>query len=212
MGIDFLVAKAIGTFANGITTSVTTVSNIIKGMLDYKLILPLLFLSIIFSSIGAFSSNIISENIVKIIFVIFILISIVLIFINTMLVSKTIKQNNNYLLFYVVPISFVSGLLGVGGGILYLPLFIYLGIQIKKSIVTISALIPFVSFSAFLTYSTFVDIDYVLLFCVACGAIIGGYIGNKIMYKIKNEKYLKYFLSVILLLISFEMIFVNVME
>ena len=210
LGVSFPLAKAVGLFANGITTTVTTMSNIVKKEFDFKELIPLLFLTSIFAILGAFSSKYIDESIEQVLFVLFILTSVVLLFFNTITIVKIkdFKKEKNRIYFFISIIAFVSGLLGLGGGALYLPLLIYFGLQAKKSIITVSSLIPFVSFSAFVTYASFVEIDWILIVVVSVGAFFGGYFGNKIMYKIKDDKHLKYLISMVLIVIAVEMLYV----
>jgi uncharacterized protein len=201
-GIDFNLAKAMGLFINGTTTLSITVRNIKEESLRCRKVAPLVIISAIFALLGAYASNYISETFVKSLFVSFILLSLILLFsVNR---ENKITQNYNKAIFmiFIGFVAFVSGLIGVGGGLVYLPLLLYIGIRTKESIATTSALIPIVSFSAFFTYVTFVSIDWILLGVVSIGAILGGYFGHKITCKMENEKYLKIVISIFLLVIA----------
>lgn len=206
LGVDFSVAKMLGLFANGVTTSFITIKNIIAKNLDYRFIIPLVFLTSFFALFGAFLSKYIDEFIVQVLFVLFILLSL---FLSFGILKKDIKQYtfSKFQAYCMISlIALVAGLLGVGGGALYLPFLIYIGLQTKNSISTVSTLIPFVSFSAFGMYSSYIPIDWILLFTVSIGAALGGYIGHNIMHKIKNEYYLKVLIASILILVSGSMI------
>lgn len=206
MGIDFSMAKMLGLFANGVTTSFITIKNIFTKKLDYKFIIPLVVLTSFFALCGAFLSKYIDEFIVQILFVLFIFLSL---FLSFGILKKDIKKYtfSKFQAYGIISIiALVAGLLGVGGGALYLPFLIYTGVQTKNSITTVSTLIPFVSFSAFGMYSSYVPINWVLLMSVSLGAVFGGYIGQNIMHKIKNEYYLKVFIASILILVSISMI------
>ena len=207
MGMDFNSAKMLGLVANGVTTSFITIKNIFARNIDYRFVLPIVLLTSLFALLGAGISKYIDEFIVQILFVLFILLSLLLMFGVLKDSSKNLKISKSQAYFIIPIIALVAGLLGVGGGALYLPFLIYIGYSTKKSISIVSTLIPFVSFSAFYMYSTYVPIDWVLIFIVSTGAVIGGFIGQKIMSFIKNEYYLKIFIAVILFLISFLMIY-----
>ena len=102
-------------------------------------------------------------------------------------------------------IAFIGGLIGVGGGAISLPLFMLLGIDTKKSIALTSVLIPFVSFSGFASYATFVQMDWALLSIVGVAAMLGGITAHAITKKISNEKLLKIFIALILVGVSIAM-------
>ena len=207
MGIDFNFAKMLGLVANGVTTSFVTIKNIFAKKIDYKFVIPLVVLTSFFALFGAGISRFIDEFIVQILFVSFIFLSMLLMFGVLKESNKHYKFSKFQAYFIISIIALVAGLLGVGGGALYLPFLIYIGFSTKNSISTVSTLIPFISFSAFYMYSTYVPIDWILVFIVTIGAIIGGFIGQKIMSNINNDYYLKIFIAAILILISFFMIY-----
>lgn len=205
MGIDFNFAKAIGAFVNGTTTFSHTVQNIRKKETAIDSLMPLIVLSGFFAVFGAYSSQYISQTVQYLLFIAFILLAVILLF--SMHLKSRKKSYTPHLFVYLSlsVIAFVSGLLGLGGGAVYLPLLIYAGMSTKESIYATSAMIPLVSLSSFIVYMTFIPMDWVLLFIVAIGAVLGGFIGAKLTHRIKNEKFLKIFISVILLFIAAQM-------
>ncbi len=102
-------------------------------------------------------------------------------------------------------VGFLSGILGIGGGSLVMPLMILLGFDAKKMAIAVSFMVPFSTFSAFLSYSSFVQIDWLLLGVTALAAILGGYIGNKIMYFKLESNQIKKIIAILLYLIAFKM-------
>nr|WP_231988926.1 sulfite exporter TauE/SafE family protein [Nitratiruptor tergarcus] len=103
-------------------------------------------------------------------------------------------------------VGIVSGLLGVGGGSLLMPLLILLGFDAKKVAIAMSFVIPFSTFSAFLTYLSFVQIDWLLLGIVTAAAILGGYIGNYVMHFHLNQKHIKKIIGLLLYGIGMKMV------
>ena len=208
-GIDFNLAKALGLFANGATTVSMTLNNIKKGLVDFKKVAFFAVVSSIFAILGSYSSNYIDKNIVQLLFLAFVFVSMWLLYLGHLSSKHQNSDNYNILnvIFFISIIAYIGGLIGVGGGAVYLPLFIYLGVTMKNSIVFTTALIPVVSFSAFFTYASFIKIDWILLGVVAVAALLGGYFGNTIMHKIKNDKYLKIIITIFLAAISIEMVY-----
>jgi len=207
LGVDFNFAKVIGLFINGLTTVSLTLHNVKSGLISFKEISFLIIVSALFALMGAYSSQFISQTVVKYMLIAFILLSVTLLYMGH---KKETSQSHAlhpfFLVTFVSVIAFIGGLIGVGGGAVYLPLLILTGITTKKSIAITSALIPIVSFSGFLTYTSFVAIDWNLLAVVGVAAFLGGTLGHKMMNTIKNEKNLKVLISVLLLGISVLMI------
>ena len=204
MGVDFNFAKAIGLLVNGVTTLSLSLHNIKNKLFNIKEIFILIVVSSLFALLGAYSSQYIAESLVKILLILFILLSVVLLYAGH--IKKEIQEPKSInQLFLVLPMSliaFTGGLIGVGGGALYLPLLLLIGINTKKSIAVTSAFIPIVSFSGFFAYTSFVEMDWVLLFVVGVAAVIGGFLGSVIMHKIKEDRYLKILIAFLLLMIS----------
>ena len=210
LGLEFNLAKAMGLFINGITTLSLTLENIKSKILTAREILPLLFIGAIFATLGALGSDYISEVVVKVIFVIFILFSLGLLFLGNINPHKLFRKGDKKTLYsFIASIAFIGGLIGVGGGAVYLPLFLYIGVKTKQSIAMTSALIPVVSFSAFFSYSSFVEIEWILLGDVALAALFGAFFAHKIMQNIENERNLKIVTSLLLFSIAMYMIYVE---
>ncbi len=203
LGVGFLLSKTIALFINTSTTITATYMNFKRGVLDIKFALPLIITSFAFAPLGAFSSKYINILYTKYGFVIFLIFSATM-----MLISKksATKYTQKWLLYIAGAIvGFISGLLGIGGGSLVMPLMILLGYDTKKMAIAVSFMVPFSTFSAFLSYSSFVQIDWLLLSVTAIAAILGGFIGNKIMHFKLDSKHIKKIIAILLYLIAFKM-------
>jgi len=71
----------------------------------------------------------------------------------------------------------------------------------------VSFIIPFSSLGAFATYLSFVKMDWTLLAVVTIAAILGGYLGDKIMHYRLTPAQVKKLIAVLLLLLAAKMIY-----
>jgi len=101
----------------------------------------------------------------------------------------------------------LSGLIGIGGGIIMVPMLLILGFtQQEAQGTSLAALLPPVTILAVLNYhkAGFVDWKYAII--ISLFFIIGGYFGSKIAINI-DQKILKKIFGFILLIIAGKMIF-----
>jgi uncharacterized membrane protein YfcA len=110
------------------------------------------------------------------------------------------------LLFIGLLAGILSGLIGIGGGIIMVPLLLLLGLSQHESQGTSLAVlsVPVTSLAAFNYYKEgFVDWKSAAV--IAVFFVIGGYIGSKFAVQI-DEKILKKIFGVILLLVAGKLI------
>ena len=205
LGLEFNFAKAIGLFVNTATTVTATIMNIKRKVLDMRFAFPLAISLAFTAPIGAYFSKFIPEIYVKYLFIAF------LFFAGSMILFGKKEKKFNYTKPWVMVIlgsivGIISGLLGVGGGSLLMPILILLGFDAKKVAVAMSFVIPFSTFTAFLTYASMIKIDWLLLGITTIAAILGGYIGNYIMHFHLNQKQIKKIIGVLLYLIAIKML------
>jgi len=205
LGVDFNVAKAIGLFAGASTTITSSIMNIKRKAVEYTFVLPIAATMLLFAPIGAYASSFINENIVKFFFI------LLLFYSATMMIfgkKKTLfhAESNIALLFVGSFVGFVSGLLGVGGGNILIPLLALLGFAPKKVAVAVSFVVPFSALGSFFTYASYVPLDWALLVVIALCAIIGGYIGNYMMYFKLKQSHIKKLMAFLLYLLALKML------
>jgi uncharacterized membrane protein YfcA len=110
------------------------------------------------------------------------------------------------LLFIGLFAGILSGLIGIGGGIIMVPLLLLLGLSQHESQGTSLAVlsVPVTALAAFNYYKEgYVDWKYAAI--IAVFFVIGGYIGSKFAIQI-DEKILKKIFGVILLLVAGKLI------
>ena len=206
LGLPLNLSKAIGLFINSSSTITASIMNFFRGVLDVKFALPLIIAILIATPIGAWSSQFVPVVVVKWILVAFLIIAASLL-LYTKRETKVVYDKAWILFLIGFVVGIISGMVGVGGGSLIMPLLILLGFDAKKAAYAVSFVIPFSSLGAFFTYLSFVKMDWVLLGTVTIAAIIGGYLGDKIMHYRLTPAQVKKLIAVLLLLLAAKMIY-----
>ncbi len=204
MGVPFNLSKAVGLFVGFTTTATSSVMNFKRSVLDVRFALPLAAGMLLCAPLGAQLTRFVDERAVKIIFVLFLLFSATMM----LLFKKEAKahfQQPWILALLGMGVGLLAGLLGVGGGNLLLPLLILLGYAPKKVAVAVSFVVPFAALGSFVSYATFVHMDYLLLFACAAGAIVGGYSGNYLMHFKLTPAQVKRVVAIILYILAIRM-------
>ena len=105
----------------------------------------------------------------------------------------------------------LSGLVGIGGGIIMVPLFIYfLGLtQHNAQGLSLAVMLPPVTFLAVYNYHTAGDggnIDWRVAVLVSALFIVGGFLGSKFALQI-DQRMLKKIFGVFMLIVAIKLIF-----
>ncbi len=204
LGIPVNVAKPVGLFYNTISLSGASISNIRNKFLDFRGAVPIILSSFLFAITGAWFSQFIPKNMILGLFVAFLLFSGIM-FLFHQKKERDIYRDDNpmgALLLIGALAGLLSGMLGIGGGGIISPLLLMLGFNPKK-ITTITAfVVPFSSFSGFLTYWSLGAVDWKLSVIAAVSGLAGATLGTIYMHKKLNPKMVKKILAVILLLMA----------
>lgn len=101
----------------------------------------------------------------------------------------------------------LSGLIGIGGGIIIVPMLLLLGFSQQGAQGTsLAALLPPVTLLAVINYYKEGYVDWRFALMISVFFILGGFLGSKIAISL-DQKMLKKIFGVILLLIAGKMIF-----
>jgi len=208
-GIPFNPARALGLFVNTASTLTASVMNLRRGVLEVRMAMPLVLAVLVATPIGAWCGKFVPHMWVHDLMIVFLITSALL-----MLFTRRTSVVETPRSWALLPIGgivgVISGLLGVGGGMLMMPALILLGFDAKKAARAISFVIPFSSGGAFLTYLSFTEIDWSLLGVVALAAIAGGYLGQRIMNDRLSPAQIKKGIAVVLLLLAAKMIWAHI--
>lgn len=207
-GIHFDLAKAVGLFANSASTIGASFMNLKRKVLDIKEIIPFVLTSTILAPVGANIAVGMDVFYIKLAFTIFLFFSATLMFRGKIKEKSEAQSANKFILLFAgAGVGLLSGILGIGGGAIIVPLLAFLGYEAKKVAVMVSFIIPFSTTSAFIAYAYLIPIDWILLSVVAIGALIGGILGNHIMiFKISSAQ-TKKIIAILIYMVAIKMLF-----
>jgi hypothetical protein len=111
------------------------------------------------------------------------------------------------LMFIGLIAGILSGLIGIGGGIIMVPMLLLMGFtQQQAQGTSLAALLPPVTFFAVLNYHKAGFINWKYAIVISLLFVVGGYLGSKIAINIE-QRTLKKIFGLLLLLIGCKMIF-----
>jgi len=209
LGIPINMAKPIGLFYNTVSLTGASISNIKHKRLDFKIGIPIIIASFFFAVAGAYFSKFISGNVILILFVAFLLFS------GLMFLFHKNKQGNQYrtdkpyfkLTLVGAFAGLLSGLLGIGGGGIISPLMLMMGFNPKKITAITAFVVPFSSFSGFLTYLAMGSVNWRILIIASVAGIAGASLGTMFMHKKLDPSRVKKILAIILLIMAVKILF-----
>ena len=208
LGIPISTAKPVGLFYNTVSLSGASITNIRNKRLDFKMGLPIIVFSFLFAIVGAYASKFIPTRFVLYLFIAFLVFSGLMFLFFKRGQQTSFREDVPLVALSLIGViaGLLSGVLGIGGGGIISPLMLLLGINPKK-ITTITAfVVPFSSFSGFLTYWSMGQVDWRLMLIVAVAGLGGASLGTAYMQKKLNPAAVKKILAVILLLMAGKML------
>ncbi len=208
LGIPVNTAKPVGLFYNTISLAGASVNNIRNKRLDLKAGIPIIISSFLFAILGAWVSKFIPSRIILLLFIAFLLFSSAMFFFHKKKDGAHYREDNPYFKLSLVGglAGLLSGLLGVGGGGIISPLMLMLGYHPKKIAAITAFVVPFSSFSGFVTYWAMGNVNWRIMLIASVGGLGGATLGTWVMHNHLNAKVVKKVLAVILLLMAVKMI------
>ena len=101
----------------------------------------------------------------------------------------------------------LSGLIGIGGGIIIVPMLLVVGLtQQQAQGTSLAVMLPPIAFLAVLNYQKAGQIEWKYALVISAFFIVGSYFGSKVAINI-DQKTLKKIFGVVLLIIGGKMLF-----
>ncbi len=211
LGFDFKT-EAIPTalLLNGITVLSASIVYFRSKMVDIKGAIPLVITSFIGAPLGAYITQFVPTRTLILLF------AICMVFAGgKMLISSGQKDKEEMIspawritLMAVggLFIGMIAGLLGIGGGFLFVPLMLAIGYPTKEAAATSAFVVIFSSFSGFAGHLAEGHFNWPLMISTTIAVIIGAQIGAHVMKEKMKAKWIKQMFGVVLLLVACKML------
>jgi len=198
-------------FSNAIASSISYAK---QRRIEYSIGLKLGLLSIPGTVVGAFISSEITPSIFKILFALILISASIYIFFKRKIEQKNYNLSKQIMIL-AIGASFVagiiSGLFGVGGGIIFVPLMVVaMGLSMKNAAPTSQFILLFASGSALVTHTILGHPDFYQALLLATGAFVGGLVGARLSLEIK-ENSLKILISIVMIAVAVKL-FIDSLE
>ena len=186
-------------FSNAAASSISYAK---QKRIEYRIGLKLGLLSIPGTVFGAFLSSDITPTLFKIFFGIILISASIYIYSKRKIEPKS-KNISKQIMILAIGASFlagiISGLFGVGGGIVFVPLMVIaMGLSMKNAAPTSQFILLFASTSALITHTILGHPDFYQALLLSAGAFVGGLVGARLSLEIK-ENALKILISVVMI-------------
>ncbi len=200
------VAIPTGLFLNSVTALSAAFYYFRAKMIDVRGGIPLMVSAAIGAPIGAHFTHLISTEILITLF------SVAMIIAGSKMLYSAADQEPASLLTFNKRVSitgiaglfigFISGLLGTGGGFLFVPMMIAVGYPTKQAAATSAFVVLFSSFSGFLGHAAKGHFDWQILAVCTIAVIIGAQIGSKVMKERMKARWMKKIFGILLILVA----------
>ncbi|PID76636.1 MAG: permease [Deltaproteobacteria bacterium] len=209
LGVPLDAARPTGLMINVLSMGGASYANIKNKRLDFRLALPIIIASTLLAPAGAWCSTLISRQMVLWGFFLFMLFSSFMLLFYHKKQGHSDKKKSSFAAPALVGAGagFLSGLLGVGGGMLISPLLIMMGFNPKKVAAITAFVVPFSSFTAFTAYALLGTVQWQVLIFAAMAAYFGGVLGTTVMQRHLKAVAIKRFLGILLIIMAGKLLY-----
>lgn len=204
LGYDFKsVAIPTGLLLNGITVVSAAIVYLRSGMVDIKGSIPLVISSLVAAPMGAYLTRFLPVNTLILLF------ALGMAFAGGRMLLASAKPDKDVMMPPArrIPImaaggfgiGLIAGMLGIGGGFLFVPMMLAMGYPTKKAAATSSFVVIFSSFSGFAGHVAEGHFNWPLMLATASAVIIGALCGATLMKEKMKAKWIKQMFAVLLL-------------
>ena len=204
-GIELHTAMATALLLNAVGMSVASITFMRKGLVEWRLVLPMLVLAVGLSPVGVWAAHGLDRSLLLWLFVGFLVFAAAMM----LLYRPTPRQTRASLtktLALGLPVGgaagFIGGLLGVGGGNIIVPALVAAGLEPKRASASASFVVIFASLSGFLAHVHVARIDPALLVVTALATIAGAALGAWLATERLSAAQLKRAIALVLIAVA----------
>jgi len=209
LGVELHTAMATALLLNAVAMAVASVNFVRKGLVVWKVALPMVVVASALSPLGALVSQGLERNLL-----LWLLVGFLLFAAGMMLFYQPrvrAAQSSRAALLGVGLVvgglaGFLGGLLGVGGGNIVVPALVALGFDPKKASASTSFVVIFSSLAGFFGHMSLAGMDSSLLGWTAAGSAAGAVLGSWLMTDKLKGRQVKVLIGVVLLAIAAKMV------
>ena len=204
LGVELHAAMATALLLNAIAMSIASFTFIRKGLVEWRMVLPMLVIAVIASPLGVQFSQWLDRSLLLWLFVGFLIFASLMI----LFYRPTPRTSGGSLksgLMLGLPVGaaagFVGGLLGVGGGNIIVPALVAAGLEPKRASASASFVVIFSSLAGFLAHVQVANLGPVLLgstaLATAAGAALGAWLATEKMRSVQLKRVIALVLIVV---------------
>jgi len=204
LGFDFkTVAIPTGLFLNGVTALSSALYYLRARMVDVRGSLPMVVASFFGAPVGAYFTRFVPTETLVLLFAIGMVVA------GARMLSASGQAEPTEMMPFPKRafitgvasffIGFIAGLLGIGGGFLFVPMMIAVGYPTKRAAATCSFVVVFSSFSGFFAHVAEGHFDPKLLAATTIAVIIGSQFGARVMRGRMKPKWIKRLFGLVLI-------------
>ena len=204
VGFDFKTeAIPTGLLLNGMTAVSAAIVYFRAKMVDVKGSVPLILSSFLGAPVGAWLTKTVPTRTLVLLFAVSMIFAggRMLLTANHPEKAGMMEPRSRYLLMgsggFII--GMIAGLLGVGGGFLFVPMMLAMGYPTKRAAATSSFVVIFSSFSGFAGHLAEGHFNWPLMISTTVCVVIGSQIGAHVMKEKMKAKWIKQIFAVVLL-------------